>query len=952
MKPHPPTDPAALRRAAEAQVKQRRATKPPLTKADLNRLQHELEVHQVELELQNENLLASQAELQTALGRYTELFEFAPVGYLTLGPDGEIRQLNLTAATLLGAERSRLVNRRLGLFVGLADLAALAAFLERVFLSQYSEACEVTLSESSVVVRIEAVNAPSGQECRAVLTDITELKQAEVALRERFKEFACLYSITTLMASPGALLEETLDETVRLIPPGWQFPEVAAARLVVGGRTFQTSHFREATARQACQVLVEGRPVGQLEVCYLEERPASHEGPFLAEERALLNAIAERVGFLVEHKQAEAALRESEEKYRVLVETTNTGFLILNNEGKVIDANEEYVRLTGHSELGDIIGKTVIEWTADYDQQRNAAAVAQCIKVGFVKNFVTDYVDGNGRITPIEVNAAIIRTDESMRIVSLCRDITERKRAEEALRQSEARLKRAQQVAGLGNWEWNLITKQLDWAEENYRLHGLDPQKVKPSYEAFLQAIVPEEHEFVNKTVAAALAGKASCEFDYTVIRPDNGQRCVIHSKAEVIVDDAGQAVKMVGTVQDITERKRLEARLRQAQKMEAIGRLTGGVAHEFNNILAAIMTGLELTKLSGSWGEDRELLGVMEGSCHRAAGLVKQLLASSSQSVMRPQSLDLAATVAKELEGLRPLLGEGITLEFNRPPSVSRVWADKALVKEMVRGLCRNAQEAMPSGGVLRVELGEEEVGAERGKSHLDARAGRFVRLVVGDTGCGMDEQTLKRLFEPFFTTKDIVHGSGLSLAAAQGIVRQHQGWVEVESRVGQGSTFRVYLPVEVRKGDRTVLARPVTPALGSRGLILLAEDDESLRQLTQKFLVRLGYQVLEAADGAEALAVWAAHEAEIDLIFTDMVMPGELSGLDVVQQAMAKKPGVKAIITSGYNTEKPDLKAARTSGILYLPKPWVFKELVEILRVMLGSGVAPASQANAARI
>ena len=510
--------------------------------------------------------------------------------------------------------------------------------------------------------------------------------------------------------------------------------------------------------------------------------------------------------------------------------------------------------------------------------------------------------------------------------------------AEAALRQSEARLKRAQQAARLGHWEWDLITKQIDWAEENYRLHGIDPQKVKPSYEAFLQVIDPAEHAFVNKTVAEALAAKASCEFDYTVIRPDNGQRCIIHSKADVIVDDSGQAVKMVGTVQDITERKRLEARALQARKVEAVGHLTGGVAHEFNNILAAIMGALELAKLSGSFGEDRELLGVMESSCHRAAGLVKQLLASSSQSVMRSQSLDLAATVAKQLEVLRPLLGEGITLEFNRPPLLSRVRADKVLVEEVVRELCLNAQEAMPSGGVLRVELGEEEVGAERGKIHLDARAGRFVRLVVGDTGRGMDEQTLKRLFEPFFTTKDVVQGAGLSLATVQGIVRQHGGWVEVESRVGQGSTFRVYLPAEVRKGDTTVLARPVAPAPGSRGLILLAEDEESLRQLTQKFLVRLGYQVLEAADGEKALALWAAHEAEIDLIFTDMVMPGELSGLDVARQVMAKKPGVKAIITSGYNTEKADLEAARLSGILYLPKPWVFNELAEILRAMLG--------------
>ena len=554
-------DPAALRQEAEARVKHRHATSPPLDGGDLRHLQQELEIHQTELELQNECLLETQVELQTSLEGYTDFYDFAPVGYLTLGPDGEMRQLNLSAAKLLGAERSGLVSRRLRQFVCVADRAALAAFLERVFASEHSEACEVSLTEGAEplrAVRLEAVCWSSGQECRAVLTDISE--------------------------------------------------------------------------------------------------------------------------------------------------------------------------------------------------------------------------------------------------------------------------------------------------------------------------------------------------------------------------------------------RKRSEAILQQAQKMETMAHLTGGVAHEFNNILATMMTGLELAKLSGSWGEDRELLGVMEAGCDRAARLVKLLLASSSQSVTRPQSLDFAATVAKGLEGLRPLLGAGITLDFNRPPSLSRVWADKALVELVVRELCVNAQEAMPSGGVLRVEVGEEDVGAERGKRHLEARAGRFVRLVVGDTGHGMNEQTLKRLFEPFFTTKDVVQGSGLSLAMVQGIVRQHRGWVEVESRVGQGSTFRVYLPPEVRTADAVVLAGPVGPAAGGRGLILLVEDDEILRKMTRKFLVRLGYQVVEAANGAEALAVWAAHEAEIELVFTDMVMPGVLSGLDVARQVMAKKPGVKAIIASGYNTEKVDLEAARTSGILYLPKPWEFTELAEILGAMVG--------------
>jgi CheY-like chemotaxis protein len=364
------------------------------------------------------------------------------------------------------------------------------------------------------------------------------------------------------------------------------------------------------------------------------------------------------------------------------------------------------------------------------------------------------------------------------------------------------------------------------------------------------------------------------------------------------------------------------------------------------------MVIGLGLAKDSGTWGEDRELLELLEGSCHRAAGLVKQLLAFSSQSIMDLKSLDLAGTVERKLELCRSLLGEGIELKFTRSPALSRVRADQALLEQVLRNLCQNAQEAMKHGGVLRVDVSEEAVGKEREKAFPDARAGQFVRLTVSDSGCGMDEKTVKRLFEPFFTTKSVVKGAGLSLASVQGIVRQHRGWVEVESRVDQGSTFRVYLPAEVRPADTLVAAQPAAPVRGGRRTILLVEDEEVLRKVTRKLLARMGYQVLEAADGAAALEVWAAHEAEIDMIFTDMVMPGELSGLDVVQQVMGKKPGLKAIITSGYNMEKADLEAARTSGILYLPKPWAFEELAEIMGAMLGSGVAPTSQSNAVRI
>ena len=523
--------------------------------------------------------------------------------------------------------------------------------------------------------------------------------------------------------------------------------------------------------------------------------------------------------------------------------------------------------------------------------------------------------------------------------------------AEDALRKSAAHLQFALETTETGAWELDLLNYSATLTLTHARIFGYQTPPPTWSYEQFLEHVTPEDRPEVDRTFRQAIATQADFRFDCRIRRRD-GQVRWIWVRGGLERDPAGKATHMSGLVRDITERKQLEARAQRAQKMEAMSHLTGGVAHEFNNIVATIMMGLGLAKTTGPLGEDPELLGAMEGSCERAAGLVRQLLAASRQSLLCRQSLDLAATVARQLEALRPQLGEGIKVKFTSSPSLGRITADGALLEQVFRDLCLNAREAMRSGGVLRVDLREEEVGPEREESQLDARAGRFVRLTVSDTGCGMDDEIRQRLFEPFFTTKDVVPGAGLSLAAAQGIVRQHQGWVEVESQVGQGSTFRVYLPVEVPTEGAVVKTSPAKSGAGANGTILLVEDEESLRKLTGKFLTRLGYPVLEAADGAAALAVWAAHAAEIGLIFTDMELPGELSGLDVARQAMARKPGLKAIITSGYYTEKVDLEEARTTGILYAPQPCSFTALTAAVRSFLGDGVAAPSQPKAANI
>jgi len=376
-----------------------------------------------------------------------------------------------------------------------------------------------------------------------------------------------------------------------------------------------------------------------------------------------------------------------------------------------------------------------------------------------------------------------------------------------------------------------------------------------------------------------------------------------------------------------------METRLRQAAKMEAVGHLAGGMAHEFNNILAAMMMNVSLAQMLKPAADLAETLQELQALAQRAAGLIKQLLAYSRQSVLRPQPLDLATVLTRQAAGWRELLGPGVDLQL--PPAKGcPLWvnADGALIEQVLRQFCLNARDAMPQGGSLRISLDPVELEADQAKLNDEARAGKQVCLTVADTGCGMDQRTLGRVFDPFFTTKDVGQGTGLGLATVHGIVQQHHGWVTVESVPGRGSTFRVYLPAWDPPVPSAPRSRPEAAA-PARGTILMVEDESALRTVTRALLVHTGYRVLEAGDAREALALWQKHRGEIDLLFTDMVMPGDLSGLDLAQRIRADRPDLKVIIISGYNTEAAGLSQGSEASMIYLAKPCPPERLIRVI-------------------
>ena len=432
-------------------------------------------------------------------------------------------------------------------------------------------------------------------------------------------------------------------------------------------------------------------------------------------------------------------------------------------------------------------------------------------------------------------------------------------------------------------------------------------------------------------------SGRVAHDVRYTIARP-NDSPTLLSANATPLFDVDGRIDGMVVTVEDITERLTLETQLRQSQKMESVGQLAAGVAHDINNILTVIQghAGLLLNITPPDSGSVRSLKQISAAS-ERAARFVRQLLTFSRKQIFRSKILDLN-TVLQNLQNMLPqMLGEDIALATRFQPNLPHIEADAGMIEQIVLNLAVNARDAMPKGGKLLIATSAVEIGATHVRQHPEARTGWFVCLTVTDTGCGMDHKVLQRLFEPFFTTKDVGKGTGLGLATIYGMVKQHQGWIEVQSEIGTGSTFKVYLPV-ANETPNTPVAPAVEPKLaqGSEETILVVEDETGLLELVRNVLQGYHYHVLAASSGVEALRIWEEHNGQVDLLLTDMIMPGGMTGNDLAAKLRKQKPGLKVIYTSGYSSELMG-KDAGASDTTFLAKPYLPLELAQAVRKCL---------------
>jgi two-component system cell cycle sensor histidine kinase/response regulator CckA len=776
-------------------------------------------------------------------------------------------------------------------------------------------------------------------------------------------------------------------------------------------------------------------------------------------------------------------LRESEERFSKAFRSSPSGIVITEMEtGKYVEVNESYCRIMGYSPQ-ELIGRTSVEirfWSSEKERDRSFKSLLAGNPLRDLE-LQTRTRDGDSKT--ILANAELIELGGKKSIVSMVQDITERKKAEEALREKQAQLMLAMEIAKLAHWEFDVEKKLIIGDENIFRMMGTT------SVQEGGLSMSPEEYirKFVHPSDAALVANEVALgvsttdpnfarQFEHRVIRKDRTEG-VMMTRSRILHGAAGRTIKIFGTSQDITEQKRaqdeliwktalleaqvdstldgilvvdtmgkkilqnqrflemlkvpteiarddddanmlqhaakqmknpqqfrerviylyghpdeisleeieladgrifdrysspvrdkagkhfgriwafrditkqrtLEHQFRQSQKMEAVGQLASGVAHDFNNILGIIQMQSDLLKLDGTLSPKQAGFASEIGeAAQRAAALTRQLLLFSRKEKMQTRELDLNQSISDMTKMLRRTLGENIQLQFKFAMQPLFVNADAGMMDQVLMNLSVNARDAMPQGGKIVIEISAVEFDESIKDQYAQASPGSFVCLSVSDTGTGIPAEILPKIFEPFFTTKDVGKGTGLGLATVFGIVQQHQGWINVYSEIGQGTSFRIYFPRLARISDQKFVAPTTEPMPGGKETILVVEDEPKLRASVVNFLSGLSYNVLEASDGASAIEAWKKHRAqvllaknvwnqhrdEIHLLLTDMVMPGGMSGKDLGELLLKENIGLKVIYVSGYSAEVAAKDFPLQEGVNFLTKPFQAQKLAQAIR------------------
>ena len=939
---------AELRTRAEAVLRHRLPPDGvPLSAPEAQRLLHELQVQRIELEMQNEELQESRNTLAEVAARYTDLYDLAPVGYVTLDDGGAIVEANLAATRLLGIASEPLVGRKLVEFVADSDRRTFNGCIAGAFVAEGLQMCEVQLADHGRprAVRVDATRFDKGAACRVVLHDISarQLQETEMRLLE-----TCIAQVNDIVlvtdgstASPGPRIVFANAACERIT--GYSRAELIgqSPRMLQGPDTDRAEVARIGTALQRREPvhaeLLNYAKDGSRYWIELDITPVLAGDGSVTHFVAIQRDTTERHAVQVQMAQQEQALRRSEARSAKAEGLAGFGTWDWDLVGDSSTWSDALFGIYGRRVADGVPAFDAWQETIHPDDRPGLQACIDRALAG-ASHYAVDFRiftkdAGVLRHIASRGESAADATGRVTRLWGIDRDITEHKQAEDMLRQNAEMTRRILHAAAVGLWEWNLLTNAVYFSPEWKQQLGYADDELANQFDEWQKRLHPDDLPRALTAVDDFLQGRVPRYAVEVRLRHKDGSWRWSYGEADLERNDMGVPVMMRGSQIDITERKQAEAatvelerKFREAQKMEAVGTLASSIAHDFNNIMGAILGNVALA--SNDLPADHPAMksvAQIQAAGLRARSLVQKILSFTQRQAPLMQAQPLRGLVEEGIELLRATLPSGVTISRVMPAAPLVALVDATQVNQLLMNLGINAWHAL-KGQTGRIEVGLEALRFDattlpsQPSLHPGLRPGLAAHLWVRDSGCGMTPEVMQRIFEPFFTTKMSGQGTGLGLAAVAGVVRSHGGVIEVDSTPGVGSCFHIYLPAletpVLAAGDQPAKAEGAPAALAANGQrVMYIDDDETMRLMVERLLERANFRVTCHADCTQALAVLRAAPLDFDLVITDYNMP-QMSGLDVAREVAALRADLPVILTTGSLTDEL-IASALAAGI-----------------------------------
>lgn len=888
---------------------------------------------------QNEKLDAerkARRRAEEAEERFRRAFEGAAVGIVLAGPDQCLEYANPALCELVGYSADELRERTLADITYPGDRDRLAARLQELLSGErqsfVTEKRGLTRDGSVIRVRtsMSALRREDGSltHVLGVIQDLTENRQAE----DRLEESRRLLEIAGTIARLGGWYVNLRDQTVHWsdevcsilgVPPG-SSPSVEDAF------RYTAPEWRPLTTERFRACAEDGVPFDlEVEVVNESGRRAwvRSVGVPVRNDEGEIVAVQGAFQDISSRKAQSAEVRRLANRLVRMLESISDAFLALDRDWRISYVNREAERML-RSARGELMGRSVWEAFPDAVGTELQRQYETAVRTGDPARFTAFYPPFD---TWFEIHA--YPSEEGLSV--FFRNVNAEREAQEALRRSEERFRMLARATTDAVWDWDLVARRGWWSDGMESLFGVLPEEVGPDSTPWLDRIHPEDRERVTRSVERVLEGDSSLwESEHRFLRGD-GAYAHVQVRGWILRNDHGQAVRMIGGMRDVTAARELETRLQRVQRVESIGNLAGGIAHDLNNVLTPVLLSLGLLEAQVDHEEGRELIASMELQIQRAVGLVRQVLVFARGGEGPRELVHVGKAVDAVVGVIRETFPRSIELVLDMTPDPYPVRAAPTQIHQVLLNLCMNARDAMPSGGTLEISV--ENLPADSGASlsSVSDEKGARVRIGIRDTGVGMEPKVVEQIFDPFFTSKEAGGGTGLGLSIVASIVQAHGGSIGVESEPGRGSRFDVYLPAgEAVEGP--VASPRESPARGAGEWILVVDDEAAVRSVTQRILTAFGYRVRTAGDGEAALAVLDELGDEVAAVVTDLMMPG-MDGSDLISRLSDQRPGLPIVAASGLHPDERTSEAIAAGAVRFLPKPFDTRELLSAVREVI---------------